>query len=159
MTATTDARGGALALPLEACDRAIGLMERIPFWVLALVCRIGLAQVFWSSAQSHLASWEATLYLFENEYKVPLLPPDFAANLAVLVEQVAPPLLIAGLATRMTALVLLGMTATIEIFIYPQAWPTHIQWLAMILVLLRGGPGLVSLDALIKRFATRATSR
>ncbi|MBV1705154.1 MAG: DoxX family protein [Hyphomicrobiales bacterium] len=127
-------------------------MELIPFWFLALVCRIGLAQVFWSSAQAHLANWDATLTLFAEEYRVPLLPPEFAANLAVLVEQVAPPLLVLGLATRMTATGLLGMTAVIEVFVYPQAWPTHIQWFAMILVLLRGGPGLVSLDAAIRRF-------
>jgi len=55
-----------------------------------------------------------------------------------------------GLATRATALVLLGMTAVIEIFVYPQAWPTHIQWAAMLLVLLCRGAGALSLDQWIR---------
>ncbi len=131
--------------------RAIGLFERIPAWFIAIVCRIGLAQVFWSSAQAHLANWQTTLYLFANSYRLPLLPPGPAAYMAVTIEIVAPPLLILGLATRFVALVLLGMTLVIEIFVYPQAWPTHIQWAAMELVLLARGPGFPSLDALLAR--------
>jgi putative oxidoreductase len=69
-----------------------------------------------------------------------------AANLALSVELTTPVLLVLGLLTRAAALVLLGMTTVIEIFVYPQAWPTHIQWAAMLLVLLCRGAGTLSLD-------------
>ena len=87
--------------------------------------------------------------LFTDEYKVPLLPPEFAANLALSIELTTPVLLVLGLLTRAAALVLLGMTTVIEIFVYPQAWPTHIQWAAMLLVLLCRGAGKLSLDCIV----------
>ncbi|MGH7121334.1 MAG: DoxX family protein [Acetobacteraceae bacterium] len=129
----------------------IGLFELIPYWLIALTARIALAKVFWSSAQTHLASWQTTLYMFANTYKMPLLPPDTAAYIAVTIELVVPPLLVLGLATRFAALVIFCMTLVIEIFVYPQAWPTHIQWAAMMLVLMAGGAGFLSLDTLIHR--------
>jgi putative oxidoreductase len=93
-----------------------------------------------------LANWDTTIELFTEEYKVPLLPPEIAANLALSIELTTPALLMLGLLTRPAALVLLGMTTVIEIFVYPQAWPTHIQWAAMLLVLLCRGAGKLSLD-------------
>ncbi len=129
----------------------IGLFDRIPYWLIALTARIALAQIFWSSAQAHLANWDTTLYMFGDTYQVPLLPPDLAAYLAVAMELVTPPLLVLGLATRFTALALFGMTMVIEIFVFPEAWPTHIQWAAMQLVLMGRGAGTLSLDALIQR--------
>lgn len=98
-----------------------------------------------------LANWSTALALFTDEYKVPLLAPELAAYLAVTIELMTPVLLVLGLATRPAALVLLGMTAVIEVFVYPQAWPTHIQWAAMLLVLLCRGAGKVSLDHLLRR--------
>jgi putative oxidoreductase len=98
-----------------------------------------------------LADWNATLFLFTDEYKVPLLPPELAANLVLAIELTTPLLLVLGLFTRAAALVLLGMTAVIEIFVYPQAWPTHIQWAATLLVLLCRGAGTLSLDHLVQR--------
>ncbi|MDE2582674.1 MAG: DoxX family protein [Rhodospirillales bacterium] len=140
--------GGVAALG----STIIRLFERIPYWLIALTARIALAQVFWSSAQTHLASWQTTLYMFANDYKVPLLPPHVAAYMAVAMEVVTPPLLVLGLATRFAALALFGMTLVIEVFVYPQAWPTHIQWAAMMLVLMAQGAGGLSLDALIRRW-------
>ena len=130
----------------------IGAFRRIPYALVALTARLALAQVFWSSAQTHLASWQTTLYLFANEYHVPLLPPTLAAYMAVTLEVATPPLLVLGLATRFAALALLGMTLVIEVFVYPLAWPTHIQWAAMLLVLMSQGAGALSLDALIARW-------
>ena len=89
--------------------------------------------------------------LFEDEYKLPLLSPDAAAHLTAGIEVTASILLVLGLLTRPVALLLLGMTAYIEAFIYPLAWPTHIQWAAMLVFLLCRGPGKVSLDYLIRR--------
>ena len=133
----------------------IGLFDRIPYWLIALTARIALAQVFWSSAQSHLANWDTTLYLFANTFNVPLLAPDTAAYLAVAMELVMPPLLVLGLATRFAAWALFGMTLVIEIFVFPEAWPTHIQWAAMMLMLMGRGAGMLSVDALILRWFKR----
>jgi putative oxidoreductase len=80
------------------------------------------------------------------------MPPEIAAYMSATVELTTPVLLILGLFTRGAALVLLGMTTIIEVFVYPQAWPTHIQWAAMLLVLLCRGPGAISLDQLIARW-------
>jgi putative oxidoreductase len=100
-----------------------------------------------------LANWDTTIALFADEYRLPLLPPEFAANLALAIELTTPPLLVLGLLTRPAALMLLGMTAVIEIFVYPQAWPTHIQWSAMLLLLLCRGAGAFSIDQLLGRAA------
>jgi putative oxidoreductase len=137
---------------VNVLDRIIGWLERVPYSLLALPLRFAVATVFWSSAQTKLANWDATLSLFEDEYKVPLLSPDIAAHIAAAIELSTPVLLVLGLLTRPAAFVLLGMTAVIEIFIYPQAWPTHIQWAAMLLVLLCRGPGAFSVDHLIRRW-------
>ncbi len=126
--------------------RVRDLLESIPYWLLALPLRAAVATVFWNSGTTKLASWDTTLYLFSEEYKVPLLPPEFAAILAASVELTTPFLLVLGFLTRPAALVLLGMTSVIQIFVYPEAWPTHIQWAAMLLVLLARGPGKISLD-------------
>ncbi len=126
-------------------------LDRVPYAVLAIPLRVAVATVFWNSAMAKLADWNATLSLFADEYRVPLLPPELAANLALAIELTAPVLLVLGLLTRPAALVLLGMTAVIEIFVYPQAWPTHIQWAAMLLILLCRGAGAFSLDHLAER--------
>jgi putative oxidoreductase len=126
----------------SAIERAIGALQRVPYSVLAIPLRLAVATVFWNSGMTKLANWDATLQLFEDDYKVPLLPPDIAAL---------------GLLTRPVALVLLGMTTVIEVFVYPQAWPTHIQWAAMLLVLLCRGAGAISVDYWLRsRFGMRA---
>lgn len=126
-------------------------LDRVPYAVLALPLRFAVATVFWNSGTEKLADWNATLQLFHDEYKVPLLPPDFAAHFAASIELSTPVLLVLGLFTRTAALVLLGMTTVIEVFVYPQAWPTHIQWAAMLLVLLCRGAGALSLDHWLRR--------
>jgi putative oxidoreductase len=121
--------------------------------LLAIPLRLALATVFWNSAMVKLASWDTAVALFRDEYRLPLLPPELAAYMGVSVELSTPVLLVLGLLTRPAAAVLLGMTTIIEVFVYPQAWPTHIQWAAMALVLLARGPGRFSLDWLIRRRA------
>jgi putative oxidoreductase len=136
---------------LGTVRRWIDALDRIPYSVLAVPLRLALATVFWNSALTKLDDWNAALSLFSDEYKLPLLPPQLAAYLAVSIELTMPALLVLGLATRLAALVLLGMTVVIEVFVYPLAWPTHIQWAAMLLVLLCRGPGAASLDRLLSR--------
>lgn len=136
---------------LAPVGRLIRWLENIPYALLAVPLRLAVATVFWNSAMTKLANWETAIFLFTEQYKVPLLPPEFAAYTATSIELTAPVLLVLGLLTRPVALVLLGMTSVIEIFVYPQAWPTHIQWAAMLLVLLCRGAGKLSLDHLFRR--------
>ena len=145
-TSTAEPNGLAIWI-----NRMTGWFEVIPYWLIAIACRIALAQVFWSSAQTKLADWSTVLFLFEDEYALPLLPPDLAAYMAITIELVVPVLLLLGLATRFASLVIFGMTLVIEIFVFPAAWPTHIQWASMMLVLMAYGAGPLSLDWLIRR--------
>ena len=137
---------------LAAVADTIHRLEQVPYGLLAIPLRLAVATVFWNSAMAKLANWETALSLFSDEYQVPLLPPELAAYMAVTIELTTPVLLVLGLFTRLAALVLLGMTAVIEIFVYPLAWPTHLQWAAMLLVLLCRGAGPWSLDALLWRY-------
>jgi len=138
-------------LALTFYVRVLHGLERIPYWFLAIPLRLAMATVFWNSGMTKLASWETAVALFTDEYHLPLLPPEVAAYITVSIELTSPVLLILGLLTRPTAAVLLGMTTVIEVFIYPLAWPTHIQWAAMLLILLARGPGRLSLDGLIRK--------
>jgi putative oxidoreductase len=140
-------------------QRIRAALERVPYAVLALPLRFAVATIFWNSAMTKLANWQTAVALFTDEYHVPVLPPELAAYLAVSIELTAPVLLVLGLLTRPAALVLLGMTTVIEVFVYPQAWPTHLQWAAMLLVLLCRGPGAISLDAWLWRRFTRSGRR
>ena len=126
--------------------RARNRLESVPYTLLALPLRLAVATGFWNSGMTKLANWDTAVALFTDEYHLPLLPPELAATMAASIELSTPVLLVLGLLTRPAAAVLLGMTAIIEIFVYPLAWPTHIQWAAMLLVLLCRGPGALSLD-------------
>jgi putative oxidoreductase len=136
---------------LGTAKRILRWLDGIPYALLAIPLRLGAAVVFWNSAMTKLPSWEITVTMFADEYQVPLLPPEAAAYMATAIELTMPVLLVLGLLTRPAALVLLGMTAVIQMFVYPMAWPTHLQWAAMLLVLLARGPGTFSLDRLIRR--------
>ena len=94
--------------PIAIIERILGWLEKIPYALLALPLRLAAATVFWRSGNGKLANWDTTLYLFEEEYKVPLLPPEFPAQMATAIELTAPVLLVFGLATRASAGVLLG---------------------------------------------------
>jgi len=139
---------------LEAGRR---LAERIPYSIVALVARLAVAAVFWRSAQTKIDGFfevkDSTFYLFTEKYKVPLLPPDLAAYLATYQELIGSVLLIIGLATRLTALAFIGMVAVIQTFVYPEGWPNHILWFALLLLIVARGPGVISLDHLIWRRA------
>jgi putative oxidoreductase len=131
--------------------RARNVLERIPYSVIALVARVAVFVVFWRSGSVKLDDWAGTLTLFTDEYRVPLLPPNIAACMAAGMELGGSVLVLLGLFTRVTTLALLGMVAVIQTFIYPEAWPTHVQWLGFMLILVARGPGVLSLDHLIWR--------
>ena len=135
-------------------QRGIGALDCIPYWFTALAARIFPAAVFWQSGQTKVAGWHlkpSAISLFENEYQLPLIDPTIAAYVSAVSEHFFSVLLVIGLATRFSALALLCMTAVIEIFVYPGAWPTHGVWATCFLVVIARGPGLLSLDHLIAR--------
>jgi putative oxidoreductase len=147
----TPARASAVIRRLRAAVRGA---ERFPSWLLGLIIRVGIADIFWRSGQTKVSGWhvtQTTIQLFRDEYQVPLLSPEIAANLAALQEHLFSVLLVIGLASRLSALGLVCMTAVIEIFVYPENWPDHLLWAAALLYVVARGPGGVSIDALIRR--------
>jgi putative oxidoreductase len=136
--------------------RSTGWMEMIPYWLLALVARLSVAGVFWQSGRTKMDGFTVTdsaIELFRTEFQLPVINPVLAAHLAAYAEHIFPVLLAIGLATRFAALALLIMTLVIQIFVYPDAWPTHGVWTASLLLLMMRGAGLLSLDHLIEKRA------
>lgn len=135
----------------------ISLFQKLPQSLIALLGRLSIGLVFWNSGRTKADGWDIfhvsdkTRFLFQEEYKVPLLPPETAALMAQMAEHVFPVLLFAGLATRFSALALFGMTLVIGIFVYPGAYVVHGTWATILLMLMRYGPGKFSLDHLIAR--------
>lgn len=147
MAALRAVHGGILALLSSRWVEAAAL----------LLARLALAGVFWRSGRSKIAegTWftisDGTRYLFTEEYSAVPIPPAWAAPMATMAEHVFPILLLAGLATRFSALALLSMTMVIQIFVFPEAWwPVHSLWAALALILMARGGGLFSLDALVR---------
>jgi putative oxidoreductase len=149
--------GDSQTLP-QKVQRALRLLGLIPHDLVALVSRLSIGAVFWQSGETKVDGWQVTdnaVYLFQTEYKLPFVDPWIAAHAAAFAEHFFPLLLWIGFASRLSALALLGMTLVIEIFVYPDAWPTHGTWAVCFLVIIAGGPGRVSLDYLISRYFTR----
>ena len=124
-------------------------LERFPLSILQFAMRFGVGAVFFRSGLLKLDSWQFTVQLFRDEYRVPLLDPVLAAQLATGVELSAPLFLFAGLATRLATLPLLGMIIVIQVFVYPNAWSDHLMWASGLLLVLSRGPGVLSLDHLL----------
>jgi putative oxidoreductase len=142
------------SVPGRIIQQAIATLDCIPYWFIALAARVFPAAVFWQSGETKVAGWHlkpSAVALFQNEYQLPLIDPTIAAYASAFSEHFFPVLLVIGLATRFAALALLFMTAVIEIFVYPGAWPTHGVWATCFLLVIARGPGLLSLDHLIAR--------
>lgn len=168
---------GAPAAPSSALvtllTGIIARFSRIPDTLITLIGRFAIAAIFWKSGQTKIEGFavdlvagefrfgwpqlsDSALELFRSEYRLPLLPPELAAPLAAFGEHVFPLLILIGLATRFSALALLIMTLTIQIFVYPDAYPTHGVWATVLLVLIARGPGAISLDHwLFRHYAGR----
>jgi|JI10StandDraft_1071094.scaffolds.fasta_scaffold1226081_2 putative oxidoreductase len=121
-----------------------------PHDLLALVNRIAVAAIFFQSGRTKveglLTLTPGAIDLFRTEYRLPLVPPELAAPAAAYAEHLFPLLLVLGLGTRFAALVLLGMTLVIQVFVYPDAWPTHLSWAGLLLYLVGRGGGRLALD-------------
>ena len=126
-------------------------LERgVPHDLLALAARVAIAAIFFLSGRTKvdglLHITDSAYELFRTEYRLPLVPPEIAAHLAAYAEHLFPILLVLGLFTRLSAAALLGMTLVIQVFVYPDAWPTHLSWAALLLYLVGRGGGRLSLD-------------
>ena len=168
----TVASAGSLSRLERPIRFAVGLAGRVPDSLIALLGRFSIAAVFWKSGQTKVQGFaidivsgefqlgmprlsDSIVDLFRDEYRLPLVPPEIAAPMAAFAEHLFPLLILIGLATRFSALALLVMTATIQLLVYPDAYPTHGVWAAVLLFLIARGPGAVSIDRLIaRRFAT-----
>jgi len=130
-------------------------LEAVPLSVNSLLCRLALAGFFWRSGQTKVHGFfvinDSTYDLFRDEYKLPLLPPEIAAVAGTVTEHLCSALLLIGLASRLSATALFGMTLMIEIFVYPESWPDHLMWVALTLVVILRGPGTLSVDHLIRK--------
>lgn len=133
----------------------VALVGRVPLSLHQLLFRIAIAGVFLRAGLTKISSWESTVALFADEYKVPVLAPHLAAAMAATFEVGCSTLLLVGLGTRLAALPLIGMIMTIQLFVYPQAWSEHLVWGSILLMLLTRGGGVISLDHLIARQWTR----
>ena len=129
---------------------ATWLSRMVTHDLLASATRLGIAAIFFYSGRTKVTGFltltDSTYELFRTEYKLPLLPPEIAAHLATYAEHLFPLLLVLGLFTRYSALALLGMTLVIQVFVYPDAWPTHLSWAALLLYLVGRGAGRLSAD-------------
>ncbi|GMV20901.1 MAG: hypothetical protein AMXMBFR57_08500 [Acidimicrobiia bacterium] len=124
-------------------------LDRIPMSVLLLLARVGVGMVFFKAGLLKYESFEFTVLLFRDEYKVPFLDPEFGARMAMIQELALPVFLFLGLGTRLATLPLFGMIAVIQTFVYPNAWADHLYWAGTLLLILAKGPGMFSLDYLI----------
>lgn len=146
----------------------IALLSRIPHSFIAFLGRFSIAATFWQSGQTKVEGFaidlihgrfqwgmphlsESVVDLFRDEYALPLIPPELAAPMAATAEHLFPVLLLIGLGTRYSALALLGMTLVIQIFVYPNAYPTHGLWAAVLIYLIARGPGAFSIDHFLAR--------
>lgn len=146
-TTETATAGGARAFWNGIADT---LTQLVNHSVLALINRIAIAAIFFLSGRTKVDGFltvnDSAYTLFREEFQVPLLSPEFAAHMATYAEHLFPLLLVLGLFTRFSALALLGMTAVIQVFVYPDAWPTHLSWAGLLLYLVARGAGKASLD-------------
>ena len=141
--------------PRSPYRRLTDLAERaLPTDLLLLVQRLGIAAIFFQSGRTKVEGLftvpQTTIDLFELEYALPLLSPKLAATLAAGAEHLFPVLLVLGLLTRLSAAALLGMTLVIQLFVYPDAWPTHLSWAGLMLPLIAFGGGRLALDHPLK---------
>lgn len=132
-------------------NRIFGMIsDVISYDILLLLSRIAAAVIFFMSGCTKVSGildiTDSTYELFSTEYKLPFVDPYTAAHLATYSEHFFPILLVLGLFSRPAALALLGMTAVIQIFVYPDAWPTHLSWAGLLLPIIAKGGGRFALD-------------
>lgn len=130
-------------------DKIRGGLARAPQGLFELAWRIAVGATFFKSGVNKIESWDSTIGLFRDEYKLPILPPELAALLGTTAELVCPVLLVLGLLARFGAAALLAMTLVIQFLVYPGNWAEHLMWGSLLAWIVSRGPGPISLDRLI----------
>ena len=143
----------------ERLNAVRDVLAQFPLSIIQLAGRVGVGVTFFKAGLLKYNSWEFTVKLFEDEYRVPLLDPAVAARIAMIQELTIPILLFLGLATRIATIPLLGMIAVIQIFVYPNAYNDHLVWGSLLMLVLTRGPGVFSVDYLIERAAIKRQRR
>lgn len=151
----TTALPPAIASLRRAFVAARDLLGRVPLSLILLAMRIAMGFVFFNAGLLKARSFDFAVKLFADEYRLPLIPPELAARLAMIVELGVPLFLFAGLATRLATLPLIAMTLVIVTLVYPASWVESLLWGSVLVMLLTRGPGVISLDHLIERWLSR----
>jgi putative oxidoreductase len=118
-----------------------------------LAARLYVAWVFFAAGLTKLRDWESTLFLFEEEYVVPLLNPEIAAYMATIGEITLPILVVLGLASRLGAIGLgiVNLVAVISLDdIAPAAFSGHVIWGLLLMLITLWGAGKLSIDNFAK---------
>jgi putative oxidoreductase len=177
VAASTDAvarpqpRSGSVIALIIA--KLVALCAVIPYALVAIGLRFIIARVFFLSGQTMIdgpvipisgfgpgvdfsvilpvAIKDATFQIFQTQFAALPMSPTVAAYLFSYAEFVLPICLVAGFATRFSALGLLVLTVLISVYVMPEAfWSSHVYWVAILMVLMSVGPGAISIDALIR---------
>ncbi|WP_286240857.1 DoxX family protein [Neptuniibacter halophilus] len=128
-------------------------------FLAAVLARVYVAQVFFSAGLTKIQDWETTLFLFEEEYQVPLLHFETAAVLGTLGELILPVLLFFGVLTRFSAtgLFLVNVVAVISLAeIAPAALYLHYLWGILLAQIAIYGPGPLALDSFARKLMPKA---
>jgi putative oxidoreductase len=153
----------------------VAISALLPYALIAIVLRFVMALTFFLSGQRKIVGpvyrldlqgfdlsvtlptgvKDSTYLMFDNMANLPI-PSWFVAPVVSYAEFILPVCLILGFATRFAAIGLLIMTAAIQVFAGPEAlWSLHIYWASILLVLISLGPGVVSIDHVIRHFYER----
>ena len=115
-----------------------------------LALRLPVAIMFWRSGRAKVEGWnifsvsDSQYFLFREEFGMPM--PELTAHVTAIAEHILPILLVLGLLTRLSALGMFVMTLVIQLFVFPDAWPVHMFWAAILFAVMVLGPGRISLD-------------
>ncbi len=146
-----------ITTPWQPVERALQAAQAPAQWL----ARLYLAQVFFLAGLTKVRDWDTTLFLFTEEYKVPLLPPAVAAWSGTAGELILPVLLVLGLGGRFAALGLsvVNVVAVLSLAdIPPAALQQHLTWGALLAALALFGSGPWSIDHWLSRRRTAAIS-
>lgn len=133
-------------------QRATCHLQVCLFDALLLLARVFPGAIFWQSGRTKVEGFQlnnSAIFLFQEEYRLPLIDPALAAGLTAFAEHLLPAMLLLGLGTRLSAFGLLIITVVIQLLVYPGAWPRHGTWAVALLFLLHQGSGRISLDHLV----------
>ena len=136
----------------------IRLFERIPYGIIALIARLAVSWPIWQAGRERVSGgWNileprsSTMTMFLGGYNIHWIPYEAAATATQLAECALPILLAVGLASRVAAFGLLVLIVVFEVFVHPGPFAEHGTWVALLLMIMRFGPGGLSLDDALGR--------